>query len=449
MLLILFFLLYFIYTKPGKELPTAANETVQAKPLQRQPLSISQIAIDPQNSEHLYISTLNAGIFRSLDRGKSWRSINEGLKNLMINDLVIDSRRPHLLYAATFGGGIYRSENEGASWVETNEGLSNTNIAKLVFHPSDPDTLYAMSISGGVFKSLDGSRSWTALTAGIPLLELKNNFTFLPLPLVSSLLYLGTSDGILVMKEGKSPWEPAGGSFKEKQVTTLAYRPQSKTLIAAVFSQGLFQSNDFGKSWLPLGDGFTEGGVYSFISDPSDPMSLYIASTARGVLKSGDGGESWTEINNGFPKKGALKVVMDPRDHQILYATLPQENLFVSNDGGKNWRSLGAGFGDAEMVKQAFLARIDKEALDAGGVKGISPPPEAFKKCARCHGWTEPIFNLKSNSWRVTPSRREWTVTVKRMRRMIADMTDEEEAALIHYFNTNFGRGAAPSGKRL
>jgi photosystem II stability/assembly factor-like uncharacterized protein len=442
MLAVLLVLLFLIYKKPEKGKPIAA-ETRPAASIQRQPVMISQVAPDPQNSQHLYVATFNAGIFKSVDRGKSWASTSDGLKTLMVQDLVIAPRPPHVLYAATFGGGIYRSEKEGTSWTEVNEGLTNTSIPRLVFHPADPHTLYAMSLAAGAFKSRDEGRSWIPLPSTPPSLELRSNAALMPLPIVPSILYLATGDGLFTLKEGGS-WEPVNSPLKGALVTALAYRPQGQVLIAAFFSQGLFRSDDFGKNWRPLGNGLKQGGIHSIALDPSDPMTLYVASTEQGLLKSIDGGESWMEINNGLQKKAAQKVVIDPRDPQVLYAAPSQGGLLFSDDSGKSWRSLDLGFPEPSTVIQALSDRIDKSLISAA-----LAPPEAFKKCNLCHGWTDPALNLKPNKWRVAPSHREWTFTVKRMRKMIPDLTDGEETTLIQFLNENFGRSAAPAEKGI
>ena len=436
-------LVYLIYTNPAKDQKKIANEMHEAMSPPKQPVLVTQVAVDPQNSERLYVSTSNAGIFKSLDRGRSWTSAQEGLKTLTVLDLVIDPHRPQVLYAATFGGGVYRSENEGASWIEANEGLGNTAISKVVFHPSDPDTLYALSLTEGVYERR-GDRNWTPLTSGISLLEPRSNFALLPLPVAPATLYLGANEGILALEEKESLWKILDSPFKGKLVAALAYNPKSQVLIAAVISQGLFLSADLGKSWRPIGTGLTKGGIYSIAFDPSNPLTLYAASTERGVLKSNDGGETWTEINGAIEKNMVMRVAVDPRDPQRLYAAPSQGGLLVSTDSGKNWTPLDTGFPDVAMVTQSFSDHIGV----AGNEGAKTPaPPEVFKKCNTCHGWTDPLLDLKPGIWKITPSHREWTLTVKRMRKVIPDLTDAEEATLIQFLNTNFGQGAVLPGK--
>jgi hypothetical protein len=53
-------------------------------------------------------------------------------------------------------------------------------------------------------------------------------------------------------------------------------------------------------------------------------------------------------------------------------------------------------------------------------------PPEAFAKCNRCHGWTDPALNQTAHSlWLMPPNRRDWNATVRRMSKP-AGLTDDE-----------------------
>lgn len=446
MLVIMLFLLYLIYTKPGKEQKKIATETHEAMSPKKQPVLISQVAIDPENSEHLYAATSSSGILQSLDRGNSWKSTNQGLKTLMILDLVADPHRPGVVYASTFGGGVYRTEKAGGPWMEINEGLDNTDISKLVLNPSD-STLYAMSLTGGVYKRKDDR--WTPLNSGLTLSETRSNYALVLNPVIPPILYLAGNEGILSLQEGSS-WKPLHNQFKGKAVTALAYNSKMQMLIAAVLPRGLFASKDFGKNWAPLGSRSPElGPIYSISFDPSDPAIIYAGSTGKGVLKSIDGGEAWTETKEGTAKDSVSKMVVDPRDPRFLFAFPAQGGLLTSNDKGKSWTLLDSGFPDAAGIIEEFSSLTEREPVNLSGESpsGALPVPDLFKKCNGCHGWTERRLNLKSGVWKITPSRREWTPTVKRMRKMMPDLTDGEETTLIQFLNTNFGSANKVSGQ--
>ena len=71
-------------------------------------------------------STEDQGIFRSADRGTSWKSASNGLENQSINAVwfspTYDSDRT--VFAGSAGNGVYRSTDGGDTWVvQTNPAL--------------------------------------------------------------------------------------------------------------------------------------------------------------------------------------------------------------------------------------------------------------------------------------------------------------------------------------
>jgi len=63
----------------------------------------------------LYVGGV-AGVWKSLDSGKTWKAVNQGIATLNIRALAMNSKNPQLLYAGTNGSGLYRSADAGATW---------------------------------------------------------------------------------------------------------------------------------------------------------------------------------------------------------------------------------------------------------------------------------------------------------------------------------------------
>ncbi|MFQ6002547.1 MAG: FlgD immunoglobulin-like domain containing protein [Candidatus Zixiibacteriota bacterium] len=69
--------------------------------------TISDIAVDPSNSQIVYASDLMFGMYRSTDGGTNWVQINEGLTMREVSSLAL-SDDGNILYAGTRGGGVFR-----------------------------------------------------------------------------------------------------------------------------------------------------------------------------------------------------------------------------------------------------------------------------------------------------------------------------------------------------
>jgi photosystem II stability/assembly factor-like uncharacterized protein len=99
----------------------------------------SQIAIDPINTDTVYIATGNTWIMRSMDGGTTWQKITVGVAALSI---AIDPVNTNNLYTSGFGS-IYRSTNNGTSWTRCVTGLPGGDRITVAIAPSAPNTVYA------------------------------------------------------------------------------------------------------------------------------------------------------------------------------------------------------------------------------------------------------------------------------------------------------------------
>jgi hypothetical protein len=83
-------------------------------------------------------------------------------------------------------------------------------------------------------------------------------------------------------------------------------------------------------------------------------------------------------------------------------------------------------------------ALIDDPTLAGQAFKSsdsnLVPPPE-FVKCNECHGWTDPLLNLKRTYWRVPANVRDWKFTVKERMGPRTNLTQAEEDSIIQFLN--------------
>ncbi len=135
------------------------------------------LVIRPDRPAVMWAGGVSGGVWKSTDRGRSWRPVGDRLANLAINVLRLDPSDPKVLYAGTGegyfreavrgtalplrGGGIFRSADGGASW----ERLPGTDrgrffyVNDLLVSRHDPVRIYAATRSG-IFRTADGGESW-------------------------------------------------------------------------------------------------------------------------------------------------------------------------------------------------------------------------------------------------------------------------------------------------
>ena len=109
------------------------------------------------------------GLFRSADRGTSWRDMEVGRFSPLTyaRDVRVSPHDPRVLYAClspaarSQDGSLYRSADLGETWTRVDRGVkAESTMMALALHPRDPDQVYCASRSGQVFGTQDGGGSW-------------------------------------------------------------------------------------------------------------------------------------------------------------------------------------------------------------------------------------------------------------------------------------------------
>src|SRR5882724_1913291 len=129
---------------------------------------VTAIAIDPTNSQKVYLGTAQGGVWRSLDGGTTWTAIFDTAQSLSVGALALAPSDPTKLYVGTgepnnsgdsfFGVGVYRIDNvdtspilvgpinpsitTGTTTALTYNCFSGRSISKILVHPTDPATIF-------------------------------------------------------------------------------------------------------------------------------------------------------------------------------------------------------------------------------------------------------------------------------------------------------------------
>jgi hypothetical protein len=92
------------------------------------------VTINPFDSNIGYIGSDGGGVFRSTDRGNTWRELNDGLTNLTVKALAIDPINTNIIYAGTGGDGVFSIQLlpvvSGASFSGKNVTVAGQNFSK-------------------------------------------------------------------------------------------------------------------------------------------------------------------------------------------------------------------------------------------------------------------------------------------------------------------------------
>ena len=125
-------------------------------------------------------------------------------------------------------------------------------------------------------------------------------------------------------------------SEPEIQDIAVSGAPTYSIFIATL--EGLYKSNDGGKSWAQLRKGLMNEKVRSVVINQKNPQIVY-AGTAKGIFKSEDGGENWTdwfEESSGLNHIDINDLAINPQNSDIIFAGT-SAGLFISKDEGDSW----------------------------------------------------------------------------------------------------------------
>ncbi len=118
---------------------------------------------------------------------------------------------------------------------------------------------------------------------------------------------------------------------------------------------GIWKTNDGGRTWENISDGFFGGSIGAITVSKSDPNVIYVGggektvrgnvSSGYGIWKSVDAGKTWTDagLKN---SRHVPRIAVDPTNHDIVFAGVlgniykptQDRGVYKSTDGGKTWK---------------------------------------------------------------------------------------------------------------
>lgn len=273
------------------------------------------------------------GLFSTKDKGNTWQ--HYGWKYTKCFSVSIANLKNKQIFYLSCGNGVQKSADGGKHWIITT-GWNITECLKTAIDPTNPDVVYAAT-AYGIFKTTDGAQTWIEKNKGLI-------STFTPTVVIDprdhNLLFCATEAGIHRSRDGGENWEPIG--LLGLGIRTLVQHPIQPNLLAVgTEDDGVFLSEDDGKTWQHKSNGLTHLTVYALAFTSQHPDIMYAGTFKGGIFKSIDKGESWQAVNNGMRVLDIHALLVDPNDHQTIYAGTLNDGLWLSEDAGASWRFIG------------------------------------------------------------------------------------------------------------
>jgi hypothetical protein len=341
--------------------------------------SLGSIAVDPNNSNNLYVSVLygtngysSGGVYKSTDGGKTWTDTTVSKHNGAATDVVMDPMNSSILFAGLVldtstpaNNGIYESTDAGMTWNLLSNGvLSGANVGagiRLAIAPSDHNTVYAtiynLSFLGnpGVgypdrYVTTNGGGLWSELPRPMrnnqPDQDGRTGHTLLTVdPHNSQIVYINGDHTVYQSTDGGSTWM----LLNEVEDPNAGFFDNSGNFIL-VGDHGIYLTGATPSTFVNKQGNLQTSEFYTITLDPNNPNVVYgIAQDQFQPLKY-NGYPVWTAmalpagVTDGTGETG--KILVSPANSNRLYDYVPaNKSTFIlrSDDGGATWVDMGAG----------------------------------------------------------------------------------------------------------
>ena len=317
------------------------SERVSIKPVEGKgeaPLRFnweSPFIISPHNPSRLFFGA--SRLYRSDDRGNSWRPISPDLtrqtdRNLLpvmgrvwppeavaqhqstatwgnISAVAESRKREGLLLAGTDDGVIQVSLDGGANWRRSENppglpdyGTHGVYVQRVFASKSDENVVYALfdnSKNGDfkpyVYRSTNRGGSWTAIAGDLP----ANGpaLSFAEDHVNPNLLFVGTEFGLFFTVDGGRKWIRLRNNLPTIAVRDLAIQERENDLVLATFGRGFYVLDDYS----PLRHLSTEVFAKDAHVFDSKAAMIQVPETGRG--RGSQGEQHWMAEN---PPDGAV-----------------------------------------------------------------------------------------------------------------------------------------------
>lgn len=291
-------------------------------------IGCSDVAIDPTNSNILYLATgdndagdsPSIGVLKSTDGGLTWNTTGLSFNTTQVRricKILIDPNQPNVIYAGT-SSGIYKTYDGGVNWYS----LTQLSVMDMEFKPGDPSTLYAGKTA--FYKSTNAGVTWSLVTTGLPASNTLTRIAIAVTPAAPDNVYVltaqsgsngfqafcvSTNSGTSFAQKSNSPnilgWDVNGGDTDGQGWYDLAVAvaPYDANIVITG-GVNVWRSEDMGSSWSLNAHWYGGGGapyvhadVHDIVFEPGG-VGIYFIGCDGGVFKTQTDGGSFGDISN-------------------------------------------------------------------------------------------------------------------------------------------------------
>jgi hypothetical protein len=285
----------------------------------------------------LLLMTLTVGLnaCRSTAPHWQWERAEAGLpRKAIVLTLAVDPANRERVWAGAYGpDGLAASHDGGRTWSFGASPFNGDPIFDLLVVPASGEgsgELWAAT-RRGLFTSLDAGAGWKAGGNSLPVAA-----AFALAGDATGRLYAGLDNaGVFARSQNETGWASlaADTELASAAVLALAVAPDGRQLYAGTAAQGIFASQDGGRTWVQT---YAAAYVPNIALHPADP-TLAVASLRTRLVRTVDGGRSWHTLPLPWAESEITSLLW--LADGTLGAGTGRGGLYRSQDGGDSWVS--------------------------------------------------------------------------------------------------------------
>ncbi|MDD7915498.1 glycosyl hydrolase [Polaribacter ponticola] len=305
---------------------------------------VNVVAIDPNNPSTYYVGAPAGGIWKSTDAGNSWVPLVDNLPQIGVSGIAIDPSDSNIIYITTgdddagdtYSVGVWKSVDGGSNWSNTSNISTSTSFSMndIYIFPNDTQTLLVAS-NEGVYKTTNGGTEWNQVLSGnIKDIKMK--------PGDSTTWYAASTNSVFRSTNSGDSFMPVIiPLFRGAGRIVLDVTPANPEYVYFLSSRnnssrdfyGLYRSVNSGVSFTKMGE--TENILES--NQAWYDLALAVSDTDENIAfvgclniwKTTDGGDNFTKVNNWNAPNDRKYTHGD-----IHFLRYSQGKLLAGTDGG-------------------------------------------------------------------------------------------------------------------
>ncbi len=232
---------------------TPAYDSLLASLQLQPPVPTTAVAASPDFArDGTLFASVGGMVLRSLDGGAHWNALQLAQPQPVIAALAVSPNyaADGIALAATLEDGVFRTADRGRSWSAWNFGLLDLNTLCLAISPTfADDELIFVGTESGLFRSANGGRAWREVTLPVEYPTVLS-VALSPAFAQDGLAYVGTENGELLRSaDGGETWRGLPVETEGSPISGILLDYTKNPTILLNLGDALKRSTDGGQTW--------------------------------------------------------------------------------------------------------------------------------------------------------------------------------------------------------